>query len=82
MEIGYLFQRAFWHQGYAIEAAKACKNYAFEVLDVKEVCSIIRDTNTASQKVAVRNGMVKKDTWVKHYRGVDMPHERYVVVRE
>ena len=82
LEIGYLFQRAFWHQGYAIEAAKACKNYAFEVLDVKEVCSIIRDTNTASQKVAVRNGMVKKDTWVKHYRGVDMPHERYVVVRE
>ena len=82
LEIGYLFQRAFWHQGYAIEAAKACKNYAFEVLDVKEVCSIIRDTNTASQKVAVRNGMVKKDTWVKHYRGVDMPHERYVVARE
>ncbi len=26
LEIGYLFQRQFWHQGYAIEAAKACKN--------------------------------------------------------
>lgn len=26
LEIGYLFQRRFWHQGYAIEAAKACKN--------------------------------------------------------
>ena len=74
--------RAFWHQGFAIEAARACKDYAFEVLDAKEVCSIIRDTNTASKKVAIRNGMEKKDTWVKHYRGVDMPHERYVAVRE
>ena len=82
LEIGYLFQRAFWHQGFAIEAARACKDYAFEVLDAKEVCSIIRDTNTASKKVAIRNGMEKKDTWVKHYRGVDMPHERYVAVRE
>lgn len=82
LEIGYLFQRVFWHQGFAIEAARACKDYAFEVLDAKEVCSIIRDTNTASKKVAIRNGMEKKDTWVKHYRGVDMPHERYVAVRE
>jgi RimJ/RimL family protein N-acetyltransferase len=82
LEIGYLFQRDFWHQGYAIEAAKACKDYAFEILDVKEVYSIIRDTNTASKRVAIRNGMSKIDTWVKHYRGVDMPHERYGVVRK
>ena len=82
LEIGYLFQRDFWHQGYAIEAAKACKDYAFEILDVKEVYSIIRDTNTASKRVAIRNGMSKIDTWVKHYRVVDMPHERYGVVRK
>ncbi len=82
LEIGYLFQRDFWHQGYAIGAAKACKDYAFEILDVKEVYSIIRDTNTASKRVAIRNGMSKIDTWVKHYRGVDMPHERYGVVRK
>ena len=82
LEIGYLFQRAFWHQGYSTEAAKGCKSYAFEVLKAREVCSIIRDTNTPSQRVALRNGMVKTDTWVKHYRGVDMPHDRYVAVRE
>ena len=81
LEIGYLFQRQFWHNGYASEAAAACKKYAFEVLKADEVCSIIRDTNIPSQRVAERNGMTKKDAWTKHYRGVDMPHFRFVAYR-
>lgn len=31
-EIGYLFKKAFWHNGYATEAARALKNYAFQTL--------------------------------------------------
>lgn len=81
LEIGYLFNRAYWHKGYALEAAKACKRYAFETLHAEEVCSIIRDTNIPSQNVALRNGMTKADAWIKHYKGVDMPHDRYVVQR-
>lgn len=79
LEIGYLFRRQYWHQGYATEAARACKHYAFEKLHKDEVYSIIRDTNTASQNVALRNGMSVADHWIKHYRGVDMPHDLYVV---
>ena len=81
LEIGYLFEREYWHKGYATEAAKACKKYAFETLNASEVCSIIRDTNTASQNVAIRNGMTVKDKWIKHYKGVGMPHYRYVAYR-
>lgn len=81
LEIGYLFERLYWHKGYATEAAKACKKYAFEILNADEVCSIIRNTNNASQQVAIRNGMIVKDSWTKHYRGVDMPHYRYVAYR-
>ena len=78
LEIGYLFERKYWHYGYATEAAVACKQYAFEQLKADEVCSIIRDSNVTSQNVAIRNGMKITDYWVKHYRGVDMPHYRYV----
>lgn len=81
VEVGYLFERAFWHQGYATEAAIACRDYAFDVLDVPEVFSIIRDTNLASQNVALRNDMTAKSSFTKHYRGVDMPHEVFSLKR-
>lgn len=81
LEIGYLLQRIQWHKGYAIEGAKACREYAFTKMDAEEVFSIIRDTNTASQKVALRNGMTVIDEGVKHYKGIDMPHYLYCVRR-
>jgi len=79
LEIGYLFNREYWHNGYAAEAAIACREYAFKNLGAAEVCSIIRDTNAASQNVAKRNGMKAKDHWIKHYRGEDMAHTMYSV---
>lgn len=81
LEVGYLFRYDFWHQGYAAEAAAACRDYAFDTMGAEEVFSIIRDTNLPSQKVAQRNGMTRQGSFVKHYRGVDMPHYIYSVRR-
>ena len=81
VEVGYLFQKKFWHQGYAAEAATACRDYAFETLGASEVYSIIRDNNLASQRVAGRNGMTPRGQFVKHYYGMDMPHIIYSVKR-
>ena len=80
-EVGYLFQKAFWHRGYATEAAIACREYAFEKLGVDEVFSIIRDTNTASQNVAIHNGMTICGEFVKNFRGVDISAVVYSVRR-
>lgn len=74
LEIGYLFQKAHWNKGYAIEAAQACKEYAFNKLGVYEIFSIIRDTNTASQNVARKNGMVITGKCIKNFHGKDMEH--------
>lgn len=79
VEIGYLFRKDYWHNGYATESAIAMKKYAFDVLNINEVYSIIRDNNIASQNVAIRNGMQKIDTIVKHYYNIDMPHYVYVI---
>ena len=82
LEIGYLFKRKYWHQGYALEAAQGCKNYAFQVLGSNYVCSIIRDTNFASRQVALKNGMSKRKQVIKHYYGMDMPHDIFMIEKE
>lgn len=56
-EIGYHINRAHTGNGYATEAAQACRNYAFDVLKFRKVYSYMKYTNIASQKVAEKNGM-------------------------
>lgn len=81
-EIGYLLAHEYWHMGYATEAATACREYGFGTLHFDALYSIIRDTNTASQNVALRNGMTLTDTFVKHYRETDMPHMVFCVRKD
>ena len=76
-----MLMKAFWHNGYALEAASACKKYAFERLDKDEVFSIIRDNNIASQNVAIRNDMEIHGRFIKHCYGIDMPHLIFSVKR-
>lgn len=78
-EIGYLLRRDHWHQGYCIEAARACKAYAFDVLGLPQVFSIIRENNIPSMRVAVRNGMMPVEHTIKHYYGIEMPHIAFAV---
>ncbi len=81
LEVGYLINRSFWNRGFATEAARAVKEYGFSNTDVIEIGSIIRDTNIASMNVAIRNGMLVRSRFIKHYRGIDMPHYVFSVKR-
>lgn len=82
LEVGYLFNRAHWHRGYAVEAASACRDAAFDELGVDRVWAQIRDTNLASMNVAIRLGMTVRGRFIKHYRGVDMPHLAFAIDHE
>lgn len=56
-EIGYHIDRAHTGHGYATEAARACRDYAFDVLGMETVYSYMKETNLPSQRVAEKNGM-------------------------
>ena len=81
-EVGYLLAKNYWHHGYATESARACMEFAFDVLGVPEVFSCIRDDNTPSLAVARRNGMELCGRFSKHYYGQDMEHLLYVARKE
>ncbi len=56
-ELGYDFRSDYWHQGLATEAAKAVRDYAFQVLQLPRLISLIRVGNLPSKRVAERLGM-------------------------
>ena len=80
-EVGYLFRRDRWHRGYAVEAASACRDWAFETLRAPEVYAKVRDINIPSMNVAIRLGMTARRRFVTRYRGVDMPHYAFAIDR-
>ncbi|UII75042.1 GNAT family N-acetyltransferase [Flagellimonas sp. HMM57] len=57
LEIGYSILPKFWLQGFAFEAAKKCRDYAFQNNFSDSLISIIHIDNIPSQKVAEKNGM-------------------------
>ncbi len=56
-ELGYDFRSDYWHQGLATEAATAVRDYAFNVLGLPQLISLIRMGNNASRRVAEKVGM-------------------------
>ncbi len=57
LEIGYSLLPKFWNKGFATEAAKKCKDFAFENNLSDSIISIISLTNKPSENVALKNGM-------------------------
>ena len=57
VEIAYLLDKSFWHQGLATEAAQGILKYGFEKLNLFRLICLIDPENIPSQRVAERIGM-------------------------
>jgi len=68
LEIGYSLHPAFWRKGYATEAARKCRDFAFENNFAESLISIVHVENTTSANVALRNGMKLDKTTT--YKGI------------
>ncbi len=55
-ELGYDLRSDYWNQGLATEAATAVRDYAFDVLQLPQLISMIRVGNVASRRVAEKVG--------------------------
>ncbi|WP_326984903.1 GNAT family N-acetyltransferase [Chryseobacterium sp. MYb264] len=60
LEIAYSILPAFRGQGFAIEAATKCKDFAFEKKFHNRLISIIIPENENSKNIALKNGMTFK----------------------
>ena len=78
LEVGYHILQQHRMKGYAIEAARACRDYAFEQGFADALVSIIHTENVPSMRVAMANGM-------QLFRSVDfkgMPVHIFRITRE
>ncbi len=64
LEVGYSIMPASRGKGYAFEAAKKCRDFAFENNLSDSIISMIHTENTLSAKVAEKNGMEIEKTMI------------------
>lgn len=55
--IGYCYNREFWGQGYATEAARAIVGFGFEQLGLRRITATCDTENAASARVLKKAGM-------------------------
>jgi len=64
VELGWIVRRSLWGQGIATEAATAWRDYAFDVLGLGRIVSMVSEHNPASRRVAEKLGMTVERTAV------------------
>lgn len=81
IEIGYRLHPAYWNRGLATEAARAVRDYGFDVLELERVISLIHPDNHASRRVAEKVGMrLAKETTFRGFPTLVFSHRREVRV--
>ena len=71
IEIGYRLHPDYWNKGFATEAARAVRDYAFGELQLPRVVSLIHPDNVASRRVVEKIGMKpEKETIFRGFKTI------------
>ena len=65
-EVGYVFNKNYWGNGYATESLKALINYAFEELEVRRIIAMCDPKNPNSWHLLERVGMRREGTLLQN----------------
>lgn len=79
-DIGYIVHCAWWGRGFALEAARACAEYAFESLGLGRLVANMAEDHLRSAHVAEQLGMKLERTFI-NTRNRDLPTRLYVLER-
>ena len=80
VEIAYLLDKTYWHQGLATDAALGITKYGFENLNLSRLICLMHPENLASRRVAERIGM-KLENRVDGIAGDSFPTLIYSISR-
>lgn len=78
-EIAWRLEQKYWGNGFAIEAATACLNFAFDSLKLDQVVAFTAIQNTKSQAVMQRLGMQFRDYFNHPALDNSSPLQRHVL---
>ncbi|MFC2096637.1 GNAT family N-acetyltransferase [Bacteroidota bacterium] len=78
IEVGYSLLPKFHGKGYATEASQFFRDFGFEHENLDHIISVIDIRNTASQRVAEKNGMIR-NRQIKYY---DLDVFIYQIIKE
>jgi len=73
VECYYTVVRSKWGNGYATESTLRLMKYGFDELNIKRIVAFMSKENPASQKVAIKLGMIQS----KSLKDIDLAQEKY-----
>ena len=76
-DLGWILNKKYWNNGYATEAAKALKDFALNILQVKKLTANCDYRNIASSRVMEKIGLkLESNNSIRVYPGENEPvHE-------
>lgn len=73
IDIGWRLKKDVWNRGYATEGARACLDYAFDVLNISTILAMAPKANRKSERIMQNINMKKVKDFI-HPRLASDPH--------